>query len=205
MQKIKTLIFDFGDVFINLDKQGAMKKALALFDSETLERDIIDINIQFEIGKISTTEFIDFYKSKFQTLSETTIIDTWNSIIEDFPIYRLDFIKDLAQKKEFKLILLSNTNNLHIDFIKQNVPFYEDFKSCFDVFYLSQEMHLRKPNADIFEFVLKENNLIANECLFIDDTKENTNTAEDLGFNIWNIDETKDDIIDLFKIKKTLF
>jgi len=205
MQKIKTLIFDFGDVFINLDKQGAMKKALALFDSETLESDIIDINIQFEIGKISTTEFVEFYKSKFKTLSETTIIDTWNSIIEDFPKYRLDFIKDLAQKKEFKLILLSNTNNLHIDFIKQNVPFYEDFKSYFDVFYLSQEIHLRKPNADIFEFVLKENNLIANECLFIDDIKENTNTAEDLGFNIWNIDETKEDIIDLFKIKKTLF
>jgi len=182
-----------------------MKKALALFNSETLESDIIDINIQFEIGKISTTEFVEFYKSKFKTLSETNIIDTWNSIIEDFPKYRLDFIKDLAQKKEFKLILLSNTNNLHIDFIKQNVPFYEDFKSYFDVFYLSQEIHLRKPNADIFEFVLKENNLIANECLFIDDTKENTNTAEDLGFNIWNIDETKEDIIDLFKIKKTLF
>ena len=205
MQKIKTLIFDFGDVFINLDKQGAMKKALDLFGSKTLESDMLAINIQFEIGKISTTEFIEFYKSKFQTLNETNIIDTWNSIIEDFPKYRLDFIKDLAQKKEFKLILLSNTNDLHIDFIKQNVPFYEDFKSCFDVFYLSQEMHLRKPNADIFEFVLKENNLIANECLFIDDTKENTNTAEDLGFNIWNIDETKDDIIDLFKIKKTLF
>ncbi len=205
MQKIKTLIFDFGDVFINLDKQGAMKKALDLFGSKTLESDMLAINIQFEIGKISTTEFIEFYKSKFQTLNETNIIDTWNSIIEDFPKYRLDFIKDLAQKKEFKLILLSNTNDLHIDFIKQNVPFYEDFKSCFDVFYLSQEIHLRKPNADIFEFVLKENNLIANECLFIDDTKENTNTAEDLGFNIWNIDETKDDIIDLFKIKKTLF
>jgi putative hydrolase of the HAD superfamily len=66
-------------------------------------------------------------------------------------------------------------------------------------------MHLRKPNADIFEFVLKENNLIANECLFIDDTKDNTDTAEKLGFNIWNIDETKEDVINLFEIKKELF
>ena len=205
MQKIKTLIFDFGDVFINLDKQGAMKRALNLFSLETLESDMLATNIQFEIGEISTTEFVEFYKSKFQTLSETNIINTWNSIIEDFPKYRLDFIKDLAQNKEYKLILLSNTNDLHINFIKQNVSFYEDFKNCFDVFYLSQEINLRKPNADIFEFVLKENNLITNECLFIDDTKENTDTAEGLGFNIWNIDETKEDIIDLFKIKKTLF
>ena len=96
MRKIKTLIFDFGDVFINLDKQGAMKKALDLFGLETLESDMLAINIQFEIGEISTTEFVEFYKSKFQALSEITIIDTWNSIIEDFPKYRLDFIKDLA-------------------------------------------------------------------------------------------------------------
>ena len=202
---IKTLIFDFGDVFINLDKQGAMQNALNLFNLESFEADMVETNMQYEIGKISTSEFIAFYKSKFQNLNETDIVNAWNYIIKDFPEYRLDFIKNLAQEKEFKLILLSNTNDLHIDFIKHNVPFYDDFKNCFDVFYLSQEIHLRKPNADIFEFVLKENNLIANDCLFIDDTKENTDTAERLGLHTWNIDETTEDIIDLFKIKKELF
>ncbi|WP_296383746.1 HAD-IA family hydrolase [Winogradskyella sp.] len=202
---IKTLIFDFGDVFINLDKQGAMQNALDIFDLDTFEDDMIETNIQYEIGKISTSKFIEFYTSKFPNVNKTSIIDAWNYIINDFPEYRLDFIKDLAQNKEFKLILLSNTNDMHIDFIKQNVSFYEDFKNCFDVFYLSQEMHLRKPNADIFEFVLKENNLAANECLFIDDTKENTDTAKQLDFNIWNIDETSEDVIYLFEIKKELF
>ena len=202
---IKTLIFDFGDVFINLDKQGAMQNALNLFNLEFFEADMVETNMQYEIGRISTSEFIAFYKSKFQNLNETDIVDAWNYIIKDFPDYRLDFIKKLAQEKEFKLILLSNTNDLHIDFIKHNVSFYKDFKNCFDVFYLSQEIHLRKPNADIFEFVLKENNLIANDCLFIDDTKENTDTAERLGLHTWNIDETTEDIIDLFKIKKELF
>ncbi len=94
---------------------------------------------------------------------------------------------------------------MHIDYIKENVSFYEDFKNCFDVFYLSQEMHLRKPNSNIFEYVLNENNLVANECLFIDDTKDNTDTAEKLGFKTWNIDETKEDVINLFEIKKDLF
>ena len=202
---IKTLIFDFGDVFINLDKQGAMQNALNLFNLEFFEADMVETNMQYEIGRISTSEFIAFYKSKFQNLNETDIVKALNYIIKDFPEYRLDFIKKLAQEKEFKLILLSNTNDLHIDFIKHNVPFYDDFKNCFDVFYLSQEIHLRKPNADIFEFVLKENNLIANHCLFIDDTKENTDTAERLGLHTWNIDETSEDVIDLFKIKKELF
>ncbi|EDP69896.1 putative haloacid dehalogenase-type hydrolase [Flavobacteriales bacterium ALC-1] len=205
MSKIKTLIFDFGDVFINLDKHGAMQNALDHFGLDTFDSDMLEINIQYEIGKISTLEFIDFYTSKFPNLDQSIIIDAWNYIIKDFPKYRLDFIKRLAKEKNFKLILLSNTNDMHIDFIKQNVSFYNEFKSCFDVFYLSQEIHLRKPNVDIFEFVLEENKLIANQCLFIDDTKDNTDTAKQLGFQTWNIDETKEDVIDLFKIKNQLF
>ena len=42
---IDTLIFDFGDVFINLDKQGAMQNALNLFKMDTLEDDMIKTNI----------------------------------------------------------------------------------------------------------------------------------------------------------------
>jgi HAD superfamily hydrolase (TIGR01509 family) len=202
---IKTLIFDFGDVFINLDKQGSMKNALDLFGIETFEDDMIATNIQYEIGNISTSEFIQFYKSKFPSLIDTDIINAWNYIIKDFPKYRLDFIATLAQNKKYKLVLLSNTNDLHIDYIKRNISFYEAFKNYFDEFYLSQDIHLRKPDKDIFEFILKENNLIANECLFIDDTKDNTEIAEQLGFHIWNIDETSDDIINLFEIKKELF
>ena len=202
---IKTLIFDFGDVFINLDKSGAMQNALDLFGLETFDDDMIDINIKYEIGQISTSVFIQFYRSKFPNLTEKHIIDAWNSIIKDFPKHRLDFIKSLAEQKEFQLILLSNTNELHIDLIKKEVPFYKEFKSHFDAFYLSQEIHLRKPNSDIFEFVLKENNLNSQECLFIDDTKANTDKAKSLGFKVWNIDETLEDVIHLFKIKKELF
>lgn len=202
---IKTLIFDFGDVFINLDKQGAMQNALDLFNLEVFEEDMIATNIQYEIGKISTSQFIEFYLSKFPDLSKDQIIETWNYIIKDFPEYRLNFIKSLATKGNHKLILLSNTNNMHIEFIKDNISFYDEFKDCFDKFYLSQEIHLRKPNSDIFEFVLKENYLKAEKCLFIDDTKENTDTAKAMGFHVWNIDETKEDVINLFTTKKNAF
>ena len=53
--------------------------------------------------------------------------------------------------------------------------------------------------------VWAKNNLIAEECLFIDDTKDNTDTAAALGIHIWNIDETKENVIDLFSIKEDLF
>lgn len=195
---IDTLIFDFGDVFINLDKEGAMQNALNLFKLDTFEEDMTNTNILYEIGKISTEEFIAFYSSKFPHLTKQQLIDAWNFILRDFPKYRLKFLQKLAKEQRYKLILLSNTNDMHIDFIKANVSFYEDFKNCFDQFYLSQEIHLRKPNRDIFDFVLDNNNLKPEQCFFVDDTKENTDTAKSLGINVWNIDETNEDVINLF-------
>ncbi|MBF8151409.1 HAD-IA family hydrolase [Winogradskyella sp. F6397] len=202
---IKTLIFDFGDVFINLDKKGAMQNALDIFNLETFEDDMITTNEHYEVGKISTVEFLEFYKTKFSTINETKLIDTWNYIIKDFPLHRLEFIKKLANQNDYNLILLSNTNDMHIDFVKETVPFFDEFKNCFDAFYLSQEINLRKPNTAIFDFVLKENNLTASDCLFVDDTKDNTDTADAMGFYTWNIDETKEDVVTLFETKKLLF
>ena len=202
---IKTLIFDFGDVFINLDKVGAMKNALNLFEIETFPEELIAFNSLYEQGLISTPEFIEFYQDNFPELTEEDILEAWNAILNHFPKKRLEFIQNLAKADKYNLILLSNTNDLHIKWIKESISFFEDFKKCFDKFYLSHEIGLRKPNTDIFQFVLDNNNLDASSCLFIDDTKENTDTASKMGFHVWNIDEKSEDIVDLFTIKKKLF
>ena len=64
---------------------------------------------------------------------------------------------------------------------------------------------MRKPNPDIFEFVLDEHEIQPEESLFIDDTAENIETAARLGFHTWNIQPTHEDVIDLFTAKKELF
>lgn len=202
---IDTLIFDFGDVFINLDKQGAMQNALNLFKMDTFEKDMITTNMLYEVGKISTEEFIEFYKLKFPYLEDQQIVKAWNYILRDFPKYRLEFLQKIALENRYKIILLSNTNDMHIDYIKSNISFYEEFKDCFDVFYLSQEIQLRKPNREVFDFVLENNNLKPEHCFFVDDTKENTDMAESLGIKVWNIDETREDVIDLFNLKNIYF
>ncbi len=202
---IKTIIFDFGDVFINLDKEGAHQHALQLFGLDEFPEELIAINTLYEQGLIETEEFIDFYEDNFEGVSRQQIIDAWNYMIQDFPKYRLDFIKQLKSEGKYKLILLSNTNELHINFIKEHVSFYEEFKSCFDNFYLSHEINLRKPEATIFEFVLAENNLNPEECVFIDDTLENTTSAADLGFFTWNNNPKTQDVINLFELKTHLF
>jgi putative hydrolase of the HAD superfamily len=163
------------------------------------------INCLYEQGLMSTSEFIEFYSENFPNVSEDSIIDTWNFMLKDFPKQRLEFLKELKDASKYKLILLSNTNELHIDWVKRNISFFEDFKNCFDKFYLSNEIQLRKPNDDIFEFILKENNIESKHTLFIDDNKDNIKTAKKLGFNTWHLNPETEDVVTLFETKKTLF
>jgi putative hydrolase of the HAD superfamily len=202
---IKNLIFDFGDVFLDLDKPGAMKNALEIFKIDSLTEEMVAVNCLYEQGLIYTSEFIDFYCNYFSHISKEDLIDIWNYVLKQFPRYRMDFLKQLYKTGDYQLILLSNTNELHIDWVRQNIKFYKEFKSNFHRFYLSHEINLRKPDKEVFEFVLNKNNLLATETLFIDDTKENTDVASKLGMHTWKIDETTEDIVNLFTIKKDLF
>lgn len=202
---IDTLIFDFGDVFINLDKKSAHQNALRLLQTDKIPNAVNQINQQYEMGLIDDEAFLQFYTTNFPWINNEVIVESWNSMIKDFPLYRLEFLKQLKSEGRFKLVLLSNTNNIHINFVKSTVPFYEDFKACFDWFFLSQEIKLRKPNTDIYKYILKTTNIKAENALFIDDTKENTDAAETLGITTWHIDPETDDIIELFTKQSHLF
>ena len=201
---IDTLIFDFGDVFINLDKKGARQNALDLFQIDAFDNDLIEINKKYEKGLITTSDFSSYYINKFPFLSYDDLLNAWNYIIKDFPVHRLEFLMNLAKTKRFSLMLLSNTNQIHIDHIQANYNFYELFKSQFDSFYLSHEIHLRKPDRSVFEFIIDENELNVNRCLFIDDTTENTEMASSLGMHCWTIDPDNEDVTQLFETCKTL-
>lgn len=203
---IKNIIFDYGDIFINLDKPATARELHKLgIDDFTPE--MVAKNQAYEKGLISTESFVDFYHQTFPNTTKEALIDAWNAILLDCPKHRLDFIKQLAKDKKYRLFLLSNTNDLHISWIQKDwgMELYDDFKTNFEQFYLSHEIHMRKPDTDIYEFVLQENNLKAAETLFIDDTAENTDAAKTLGIHVWNLIPGKEDVVDLFTHKKELF
>ncbi|WP_136481427.1 HAD-IA family hydrolase [Cognatitamlana onchidii] len=202
---IKTIIFDFGNVFINLDIEGAQEHALNAFQIDKLSEDMLLNNSLYEQGLISTSEFLAFYSKKFPQLSPQNLTRIWNFMLKDFPKRRLDFLKTLKESSKYNLILLSNTNELHINWIKKHIMFYEEFKACFNKFYLSHEINLVKPNQYIFEFVLRENQLKAEECFFIDDNEYNILAAKTHNINTWHIKPYKEDVTSLFKIYKKLF
>lgn len=203
---IKTIIFDFGDVFINLDKPAIEKELLKLGVSEITE-EMYHYVSQYEKGLISTKNLTNYFSTEFSGISELDFAYAWNSIILDFPNHRFEFIETLSNEQKFNLILLSNTNALHIEKVIEIMGLnkYNRFKGFFSKFYLSHEIHLSKPNTNIYEFVLNENNLNAKECLFIDDTYENTKAASLLGIHTWNNNPKTEDVVNLFTTNNHLF
>ena len=199
---IKNIIFDFGDIFINLNKEATFVE-LEKLGINNFSDEMMAVVYQYEKGEISTNTFVNYFNKKFDVSKEELIL-SWNAILLDFPKHRLQFIKELSKSKKYRLFLLSNTNELHISWIEDNwgSVSYQDFKNCFEQFYLSHEIGFRKPNSDIYEFVLKENKLNANETFFIDDLKENTDSAEELGIKTWNLIPGKEDVVDLLTKKE---
>lgn len=196
---IKNVIFDFGDIFINLDKEIIYREIEKFGGSVDLSPEIMELNLRYEVGAISSEDFVNDLKAVYPTASTEEIIRIWNGMLVDFPDYRLKFIENLASENNYRLFLLSNTNAMHIPHVaeKMGAEKFNRFKNSFEQFYLSHEIHLRKPNAEIYNFVLQENGLKAEETFFIDDTKENTDAAERLGIHCWNLKVGTEDIIDL--------
>lgn len=197
---INTIIFDFGDVFINLDKQATMDALKDLGLSEWNE-DLDQLNLKYELGSISEEDFLFGIQKHTNNASIEEISKAWNAILLDFPLYRLEFLQMLSEK--YRLFLLSNTDAIHIDTFEQKsgVSFYSAFYQCFEKVYFSYEVGMRKPNAEIYNYLLDNHGLQAKQTLFIDDKKENTDAASALGFQVWNLQVGEEDVVDLFDKK----
>jgi len=194
---VNTIIFDFGDIFINLDFQATANnfKKLGLLEWND---DLKDLNLQFETGKITSENFLLGIQQHIPNSSIKDIASAWNAVLLDFPLYRLEFLQLLSKK--YRLFLLSNTDAIHIETFESNngVSFYSDFYQCFEKVYFSFEIGLRKPDLDIFKHLINNHKLDPKRTLFVDDKKENTDAAASLGLQVWNLQVGEDDVIQLF-------
>ena len=95
---IKTIIFDFGDVFINLDKP-AIERELVNLGVPFINSEMFAIAGKYEKGQISTEQLLQSFNNMFPNISKNEFSKAWNSIILDFPNHRLEFIEHLAKEK----------------------------------------------------------------------------------------------------------
>ena len=197
---INAIIFDFGDIFINLEKEKSIEEFKKLGLNGPNE-ELIAKNDLFEKGQITELQFIESFQKFIPNASLEEIIKAWNSIIGDFPLYRLEFLQMLSTR--YRLFLLTNTDSIHINRFEHKVgmSFYTDFYRCFEKVYYSYEMGMRKPQPEIFTTILNKHDLSPKRTLFVDDKKENTDAAEALGIQVWNLQVGKEDVVNLFDQK----
>lgn len=195
---IKNIVFDFGDIFVNLRKD-ATTQAFQQLGINPFTPDLEELNKAYEIGSISELDFLSGFQIHLPQADLLEIRKAWNTIIGDFPLYRLEFLQLL--KPNYRLFLLSNTDATHISYFEHQVglSFSRDFYSCFEKVYFSYEMGMRKPDAICFQTVMARHELQAKHTLFIDDKKENTDAAAALGLSVWNLQVGQEDVVQLFE------
>ena len=184
-----TYIFDLGGVLIKLDVKRCFQAFERLMGEENM-RIILGMDshgegvkavsvaskqlmADFERGLISPETFLAQIRQYCHPGTTTEeIIEAWMSMLDELPQERLEFV-DSLRAKGYPVYLLSNGNDLHFDFINRKYG----LDSHFDRFFLSQKMHMAKPEPEIFEVVQKE---IGNpeNVVFIDDIEANRQAAE---------------------------
>ncbi len=193
---IKNILFDFGAVLIPLDESLTFKAFEELGVKEELF-DQKDIFMAYEKGKISTEEFLEKIQPFFfRKIFKPDLAKAWNALLpEPLPEENIMLLQRL--KKEYQLILLSNTNDLHIKTIKEAAgPFkYNKFLRQFNKVYYSQEIGMRKPDEEIYQEVIQDLGIMPEETLYIDDNKTNIDSGEKLKFNTWHFKPATDSIL----------
>jgi glucose-1-phosphatase len=187
MQQIKNIIFDLGGIFLEIHYQKTKDAFTNLgiedFDALFTQHHANHLFEDLETGKISEPEFYERFRQDGKVnFTDAEIKAAWNAMLGNFPLERLEWLKGIKDK--YNIFLFSNTNQIHYDAF---MAIYEantgkaDFNDHFIKAYYSQYLGLRKPYADSFLAILEEQNLLAEETLFIDDTIKNIEAADALG------------------------
>ena len=201
---IKHVIFDLGGVLIDLDMPRCMEsfrtlgadpsallqhpdssteqgKAKATLCDGLVANGAMDL---YQTGDISTEDFVAGIKAYCHTgTTEADVLAAWNDCLLTIPQYKLDFIKEL-RAQGYSTHLLSNTNDAHWQYIAKE-HFGGKPEEYFHTLFLSQEMHMAKPNTEIFSAVLDRLGAEAAECLFLDDSQANVDAAAGLGYKVY--------------------
>lgn len=209
MQGIKNVIFDLGGVIINLDLNKTIKAFNKLsdkpFEKIYTQASQIELFNLLDTGKISEKDFFNELKRHINFDGENEeLLNAWNAMLLDIPEERLDVLVEM--KHNYNTYLLSNTCEPHIKAFERNLYLdhgVKNFDDYFDKVYYSCRTGLRKPNKEIFELVLSENDLKPEETIFIDDTAQHVQGAGLCGINSFLLEKNKE-VGDLLKELKLL-
>ena len=191
--EIKNVIFDLGGVIINLSTQTTVKQFAALggISEEEVNQQMMQSREfhDYEKGLVTDAEFRKIVRHKLRVSASDTEIDRcWNAMLLDIPVARIELLETL--KTKYRIFLLSNTNEIHLtcfNGIVRELTSRDSLDVFFERAYYSHRMKMRKPDREIYETVLQENELKAGETIFLDDNLSNLAGAESCGIKTFHV------------------
>jgi glucose-1-phosphatase len=183
LSNYNTIIFDFGGVILDIDPEQSRKAFAELYGTDNLIKvEQSGLLLEFEKGMISLTDMITEMEKITGKKNESELFKkAWCALLLEYKAPRIEWIKKLGTSH--RLFMLSNTNELHYSFFSNKLKheYGVSFSELFLKVYLSYEMHLLKPGLEIFKQVIEEQKLNPAKTLFIEDTEENVDAANQLG------------------------
>jgi putative hydrolase of the HAD superfamily len=186
----KNLIFDLGGVLLNIDPRATADALAAMGVGKSLITDGLNlVNPMLRGLECGTVASDEIYAAVAATMNVEpspeivqSIKEAWCAMLRDVPIEKLQRLRTL-RGQGYRIFLLSNTNAIHWEAIERIVASVEGraLAEYFDGVYLSFEMHCCKPDKMIFEKLLESEGLVAEDCIFFDDSRENCEAAASLG------------------------
>ncbi|MBT8229360.1 MAG: HAD family phosphatase [Bacteroidia bacterium] len=187
--KEKVIIFDFGNILISLDFERSFRAFEDLLNVDWSDRmfpGVVQKAIyQYDRGRISDEEFAKTFHVYNPDASFADIYKAWNTLLGIIPSNRFEFL--LSLKAKYKLALLSNINNLHLNEVHhylRNEHSVHDFEErFFDQVFYSHIIGKRKPDLETYRYVEENLGISGENILFIDDMEENVLAARNCGWN----------------------
>jgi putative hydrolase of the HAD superfamily len=204
MAFFKNVVFDLGGVIIDLAVENTINEFSKLTGHTSSQiweayRGHGEF-IQYEKGLISDEEFRQALRKIFSIEATSGELDrSWNAMLVGLPKHKLSLLENL--KSEYTVAVLSNTNNIHLQFVDSvllpGINEHRPLNHFFHHHYYSHQVRKRKPEPEIFHQVLEENKFNPAETVFLDDNEENIMVASALGIQTQLI-KHPDQVMDYF-------
>lgn len=206
MNNIKNLLLDLGGVILDVDYHKMVETFKSYnipdFDKHFTQAQQAEIIDRFEEGKCTIEEFRNGIRELVGVnLTDKQIDDAWYSMILDLPEERIQLIGLL--KLKYNMYMFSNTNELHIEMLKKKYQQqfgFDIFTFLFTKAYFSNEIMMRKPHPESFQWLLDDAGIKAEETLFIEDSPQHIEGAKKVGLNTYWL-TGGETIIDLYDKK----
>lgn len=184
---LKNILFDLGHVIIDID----FERTIHAFRSLGATNFFVDLDqtdpifYDLEVGNIEPGAFIDYWKKRCKSNDDSEIIDAWNALLIGIKPEVFSILERL--KSQYDLYVYSNTNAIHIHWVKQYLDREHGMPdwvpNIFIAAYYSHQLGHRKPDYEGFLAIMHEQKIKPSETLFIDDHLPNIAAAMKLGFH----------------------